>query len=245
MKSITFLLLLLVCLSQLSQAKVESLVEKMFAPEAQKLPEKKYMDDIRDSKALREEMGSYLFKMGDTDQNGFINMKEFGVVYSHFLTILTSKPAPTNLISSRFLMGDYIKEDDQLDINEFSWVISGDFEFLWKNYALCHAEKEFLNKFIRAFEKTISPESLDRIITNIYVGMYANEPIPRENFKDLLLYIKNTVGILLRFKESTYHGYATVVDTNHDGYFQIHELMTFSQEFLNNILMILGNFAVY
>lgn len=237
-----FLLLVLVCLSQ---AKTESLIEKMFAPGAPKLPEQKLMDNIRESKALRQEMGSYLFKMGDTDQNGFIDLQEFSVVYSHFLTILTSKPAITNLIYSRFMMGDYIKEDDQLDIQEFTWVISGDFEFLWKNYALCHAEKEFLINFIKHFEKAITPESLERIVTNIYVGMYGNEPIPRDNFKDLLLYLKNTVGVLLRFKESTYYGYASVVDTNHDGYFQLPELLTFSQEFFNNILMLIGNFAVY
>jgi len=241
--STLFLLLsIFVCFSQ---AKYESLIEKTFAPGAPTLPERKVLDDIRDSKALRAEMGSFLFALGDRNQNGMIDMHEFSSVYSHFLTILTTKPATTDLIFSRFMMGDYIKEDEQLDITEFCWVISGDFEFLWKNYVLCRGDKAFLSNFLVHFEKSIQPESLERIIKNIYVGMYNNEPIPKEQFKDVLLYIKNTVGILLRFKDSTYHGYATVVDTNHDEVFQLHELLTFSQEFFKNLLMILGNFAVY
>ncbi len=240
--TLCLLLSLFVCFSL---AKYESPIEKMFAPGAKSLPERKLMDDIRDSKALREEMGSFLFALGDRNQNGMIDLQEFSSVYSHFLVILTTKPASTDLIHSRFAMGDYIKEDDQLDITEFSWVISGDFEFLWKNYVLCRGDKAFLSNFLVHFEKSIQPESMERIIKNIYFGMYNNEPVPKDQFKDVLLYIKNTVGILLRFKDSTYLGYATVADINKDEKFQLNELITFSQEFMKNLLMILGNFAVY
>jgi len=240
--SIVFLLILIILRVYGS---TEINIPEMFGLHANQRAQKQELDKIQQSRSLKNTLTSYLFELGDINQNKRLNLQEFSTIYSHFIFILSSQPASTLLIQSRFNMGDHIKSDHQLDFLEFSWVINGDLQFISKNCLFGSTIPSRFSAYLENLEKTTNPTALERIVQNIYSGVFNNSPISKNYFKEYLMYLANTTGISFGFNSCTIEGYMIFADSNKDGQVQLDELKKFTSELMTNLITILGNYAIF
>jgi len=239
LKNITILVVLFCIIQRIDGFRIVDI----FGPSAPSKPQITDLDILRHSRGTRQELTNFLSGLGDLDHDGMISFEEFSSVYSHFIKILTGKPAKPELIQSRFNMGDHIKRDRQLDSTEFAWTLNSDFEFIFKNYLVANGHPAVLDRFLKNLEQSSQPQSLQRAIKSIYSGTFMSNPIDCYEFKEFLMYLSNTIGFNLGFRTYVHHDYCLAADLNQNGEVDLDELAAFAPDFMNNHFLLVQNFV--
>ena len=239
------LFVVMILISFKVQANPSVNIPEIFGFHVNQRPQNSDLNVIQQSRSLKNSLASFLFGLGDVNLNNRLSFNEFSTIYSHFIFILSSQPASTLLIQSRFNMGDHINSDNQLDLLEFGWVIHSDLQFISRNCLFGTNVPPRFSSYLENLEKTTDPTALKRIVQNIYSGVFNNAPIGKGDFKELLMYLSNTIGIVFGFNSCTIEGYMAVADLNKDEKIQLNELKKFTSDLITNLITILGNYATF
>ena len=158
------------------------------------------------------------FAQGDLDGNGQLTLVEFSKAYSSFIYFLLGQQISSEYLYARWELADFTFNTNTIDLAEFTFIVTMDLKFIYKNYNLFNGNLDTLSASVAKVESLVGGESFSDIFGSCFFGFDFDKDSQlspkefRKGFK-MLGYI---LGLNLSYTGPLLNDFFSLADANGD-----------------------------
>ena len=158
------------------------------------------------------------FNQGNVSGRGKLTLAEFSKAYSSFIYFILGRQISADFLYARWKLADFTFGTDTIDLSEFTFLITLDLKFIYRNYDLFCGDLKRLSYSVDKLERLFAGKNLADVYATTFFGFDFNKNsylTPKEFRKGFKL-LGYVIGVDLKYTDTLLNDLFYIADYNND-----------------------------